>query len=150
MFIFWKKPILKCQEFVISGINQSPTFRSLCRDGSSHMYRIVTTRSGKYDPDSVTQASKPDGLVVASSSLITMYQHIYDGIHAKSGRVAPLKQYYVRTEFEACMGWVSAFLLETIRFSGPRLTTAAKYIIAFFHAEHHFLRAVLDAIAGDT
>ncbi|KAJ9109166.1 hypothetical protein QFC21_000495 [Naganishia friedmannii] len=37
--------------------------------------------------------------------LITLYQHIYDGIHAKSGQLAPLKQFYVRTEFEACMGW---------------------------------------------
>ncbi|KAJ9091294.1 hypothetical protein QFC20_007671 [Naganishia adeliensis] len=37
--------------------------------------------------------------------LITLYQHVYDGIHAKSGPGMPLKQYYVQTEYEACMGW---------------------------------------------
>ncbi|KAJ9125542.1 hypothetical protein QFC22_000504 [Naganishia vaughanmartiniae] len=55
--------------------------------------------------------------------------HIYDGIHAKSGQLAPLKQFYVRTAFEACMGWVGAFYL-TIH--SPELNIIAKCIIVFF------------------
>lgn len=39
--------------------------------------------------------------------LITMYQVVYDAIHAKSGQSGPLKLQYIRTKQEIVMGWVS-------------------------------------------
>ena len=42
----------------------------------------------------------------ASLRLITIYQTLHDGIHAKSGQDLPLKLQYIRTEKEAVMGWV--------------------------------------------
>jgi len=39
--------------------------------------------------------------------LITIYQTLYDGIHAKSGQDLPLKLQYIRTEKEAVMGWIT-------------------------------------------
>ncbi|GHJ85369.1 hypothetical protein NliqN6_1771 [Naganishia liquefaciens] len=42
---------------------------------------------------------------IEQKRLITLYQHVYDGIHAKSGGVTSYKQIYVQTDHEACMGW---------------------------------------------
>ncbi|KAJ7195429.1 trafficking protein Mon1-domain-containing protein [Mycena pura] len=39
--------------------------------------------------------------------LITLYQILYDAIHAKSGQEAPLKLQYLRTEKESVMGWIT-------------------------------------------
>ncbi|KAH9049918.1 trafficking protein Mon1-domain-containing protein [Lactarius hengduanensis] len=39
--------------------------------------------------------------------LITLYQTLHDGIHAKSGQDFPLKLQYIRTEKEAVMGWIT-------------------------------------------
>jgi hypothetical protein len=39
--------------------------------------------------------------------LITLYQTLHDGIHAKSGQDLPLKLQYIRTEREAVMGWIT-------------------------------------------
>jgi len=39
--------------------------------------------------------------------LITLYQVVHDGIHAKSGQEAPLKLQFVRTESECVMGWIT-------------------------------------------
>ncbi|KAI0004521.1 vacuolar fusion protein MON1 [Russula compacta] len=39
--------------------------------------------------------------------LITLYQTMHDGIHAKSGQDSPLKLQYIRTEKEAVMGWIT-------------------------------------------
>ncbi|KAI0269832.1 trafficking protein Mon1-domain-containing protein [Gloeopeniophorella convolvens] len=39
--------------------------------------------------------------------LITLYQILHDGIHAKSGQDLPLKLQYIRTEKEAVMGWIT-------------------------------------------
>jgi hypothetical protein len=42
----------------------------------------------------------------AGHRLITIYQTLHDGVHAKSGQDLPLKLQYIRTEKEAVMGWV--------------------------------------------
>jgi len=39
--------------------------------------------------------------------LITIYQRVHDGIHAKGGQEGPLKLQYVRTAHECVLGWVS-------------------------------------------
>ncbi|KAF9013405.1 DUF254-domain-containing protein [Cyathus striatus] len=39
--------------------------------------------------------------------LMTLYQLVYDGIHAKSGQEGTLKLQYIRTETEAVMGWIT-------------------------------------------
>ncbi|KAH9980276.1 DUF254-domain-containing protein [Lactifluus volemus] len=39
--------------------------------------------------------------------LITLYQILHDGLHAKSGQDHPLKLQYIRTEKEAVMGWIT-------------------------------------------
>ncbi|KAI0039675.1 DUF254-domain-containing protein [Auriscalpium vulgare] len=39
--------------------------------------------------------------------LITLYQTLHDGIHAKSGQDLPLKLQYIRTEKESVMGWIT-------------------------------------------
>lgn len=39
--------------------------------------------------------------------LITTYQKIYDAIHARSGQAVPVKQIYIKTDTESCLGWVS-------------------------------------------
>lgn len=38
--------------------------------------------------------------------LITLYQTLYDAIHAKSGQESTLKLQYIKTSQEAVMGWV--------------------------------------------
>ena len=38
--------------------------------------------------------------------LITLYQTLYDNIHAKSGQGSTLKLQYIRTEKESVLGWV--------------------------------------------
>lgn len=37
---------------------------------------------------------------------MTLYQILYDSIHAKSGQGSTLKLQYIRTERECVMGWV--------------------------------------------
>ncbi|KIJ62584.1 hypothetical protein HYDPIDRAFT_176402 [Hydnomerulius pinastri MD-312] len=39
--------------------------------------------------------------------IITMYQTVYDAIHAKSGQTGTLKLQYIRTEKEIVMGWIT-------------------------------------------
>ncbi|KAH7885260.1 DUF254-domain-containing protein [Phlebopus sp. FC_14] len=39
--------------------------------------------------------------------IITLYQTVYDAIHAKSGQTGPLKLQYIRTEMEIVMGWIT-------------------------------------------
>ncbi|KZT12073.1 DUF254-domain-containing protein [Laetiporus sulphureus 93-53] len=39
--------------------------------------------------------------------LITLYQTLYDAIHAKSGQASTLKLQYLRTEREGVMGWIT-------------------------------------------
>ncbi|KAF8442896.1 DUF254-domain-containing protein [Boletus edulis BED1] len=39
--------------------------------------------------------------------LITMYQVVYDTIHAKSSQSGPLKLQYIRTQKEIVMGWIT-------------------------------------------
>ncbi|KAI0061695.1 DUF254-domain-containing protein [Artomyces pyxidatus] len=39
--------------------------------------------------------------------LITLYQVLHDGIHAKSGQDLPLKLQYICTEKESVMGWIT-------------------------------------------
>lgn len=52
--------------------------------------------------------------------LLTLYQILHDGIHAKSGQDGQLKLQYIRTEKESVMGWVrpEAFSL-VLRLIGP-------------------------------
>ena len=42
--------------------------------------------------------------------LITLYQTLYDNIHAKSGQGSTLKLQYIRTEKESVLGWVRRLL----------------------------------------
>lgn len=46
-------------------------------------------------------------LLIQFYRIITMYQLVYDAIHAKSGQSGPLKLQYMRTKKEIVMGWVS-------------------------------------------
>ncbi|OCH85589.1 DUF254-domain-containing protein [Obba rivulosa] len=39
--------------------------------------------------------------------LVTLYQTLYDAIHAKSGQQSTLKLQYIRTERESVMGWIT-------------------------------------------
>ena len=48
------------------------------------------------------------------SRLITLYQILHDGIHAKSGQEGTLKLQYIRTERESVMGWVRPFSLSLL------------------------------------
>lgn len=45
--------------------------------------------------------------------LITLYQTLYDAIHAKSGQESTLKLQYIKTSQEAVMGWVWFRILST-------------------------------------
>jgi len=38
---------------------------------------------------------------------MTLYQILYDSIHAKSGQEAGLKLQYIRTDTESVMGWIT-------------------------------------------
>ncbi|KAH7106907.1 DUF254-domain-containing protein [Auriculariales sp. MPI-PUGE-AT-0066] len=49
----------------------------------------------------------PYETIGAQRRLITMYQRVHDGIHAKSGQEGPLKLQYVRTQHECVMGWIT-------------------------------------------
>jgi hypothetical protein len=53
----------------------------------------------------------------AGFRLITLYQILHDGLHAKSGQDHPLKLQYIRTEKEAVMGWVWLISLSAIRYA---------------------------------
>lgn len=56
--------------------------------------------------------------------VVTMYQNIYDAIHAKSGQAGALKMQCIRTEKETVIGWITQpFELYTIL--SPRLPKAA-------------------------
>ena len=44
--------------------------------------------------------------LISFDRIITMYQVVYDAIHAKSSQSGPLKLQYIRTEKEIVMGWV--------------------------------------------
>ncbi|KAG7544234.1 hypothetical protein FFLO_03347 [Filobasidium floriforme] len=44
---------------------------------------------------------------LARRRLVTIYQRLYDGIHARSGQAEPLKQAFIRTDSEACLGWIT-------------------------------------------
>lgn len=61
-----------------------------------------TEEKRRYYPQPCTHQSAH-----SSDRLITMYQVVYDAIHAKSGQSGPLKLQYVRTQKEIVMGWVS-------------------------------------------
>ncbi|PCH40110.1 hypothetical protein WOLCODRAFT_23849 [Wolfiporia cocos MD-104 SS10] len=56
--------------------------------------------------------------------LITLYQRLYDAIHAKSGQGSTLKLQYIRTERESVMGWITQFFELYIALS-PRLPKSA-------------------------
>ena len=43
--------------------------------------------------------------------MITLYQVVYDAIHAKSGQEGTLKLQYIRTERESVLGWVRTRLI---------------------------------------
>ena len=47
--------------------------------------------------------------------LITVYQHLHDALHARSGQAAPMKLVYTRSEQEACLAWVRSHPLFTWR-----------------------------------
>jgi hypothetical protein len=79
--------------------------RSRCLGGSRLICQGVTSKSGERRPGS--EMTEPDIDLPMDFRLITLYQHVYDGIHAKSGGVTSFKQIYIKTEHEACMGWVS-------------------------------------------
>lgn len=48
------------------------------------------------------------GSQLTCKSVLTLYQQLYDSIHAKSGQSSPLKLVYVKTDHEACLAWVSS------------------------------------------
>jgi hypothetical protein len=43
----------------------------------------------------------------ARKRIMTLYQILYDSIHAKSGQEAGLKLQYIRTDTESVMGWIT-------------------------------------------
>ncbi|KAF7314448.1 hypothetical protein MKEN_00917600 [Mycena kentingensis (nom. inval.)] len=57
-------------------------------------------------------------------TLTTLYQIIYDAIHAKSGQQATLKLQYIRSEKESVMGWITQPFELYIALS-PRLPKSA-------------------------
>lgn len=62
-----------------------------------------TEEKRRYCPNSHV----PSNLLISFDRIITMYQVVYDAIHAKSGQSGPLKLQCIRTEKEIVMGWVS-------------------------------------------
>lgn len=56
--------------------------------------------------------------------LITLYQTLYDAIHAKSGQESTLKLQYIRTERESVMGWITQ-PFELYMALSPRLPKSA-------------------------
>lgn len=56
--------------------------------------------------------------------LVTLYQTLHDGIHAKSGQSEPLKLQYLRTEKECVMGWITQPFEMYVALS-PRLPKSA-------------------------
>ncbi|TFY67857.1 hypothetical protein EVJ58_g1367 [Rhodofomes roseus] len=56
--------------------------------------------------------------------LITLYQTLYDHIHAKSGQGSTLKLQYIRTEKESVMGWITQ-AFELYLTLSPRLPKSA-------------------------
>ncbi|KAF8635850.1 hypothetical protein AX15_000042 [Amanita polypyramis BW_CC] len=45
--------------------------------------------------------------ITAKRRLVTLYQTLYDAIHAKSGQEGTLKLQYLRTENESLLGWIT-------------------------------------------
>lgn len=83
-------------------------YRSRCPGGTRHTLRTALNRNGEL-PDASQGCDSAERVLHLVYRLITLYQHVYNGIHAKSGTGMPLTQYYVQTEYEACMGWVSSW-----------------------------------------
>jgi len=48
--------------------------------------------------------------------LVSLYQFVYDSMHAKSGQAAPLKLQFIRTEYESLIGWVRSVNPYTVAF----------------------------------
>lgn len=69
--------------------------------------------------------------------LITLYQSLYDAIHAKSGQGSTLKLQYMRLQNECVMGWVSLLhffartLDNNLLFFAPRLPNLSNYTWLF-------------------
>lgn len=40
-------------------------------------------------------------------SLVTVYQRLHDALHARSGQPEPLRLVYVKTQYEACLAWMT-------------------------------------------
>jgi hypothetical protein len=49
---------------------------------------------------------EPYGALKNRRRLVTLYQTLHDGVHARSGQGGALKLQYIRTESESVMGWV--------------------------------------------
>lgn len=69
-------------------------------------------------------------------SLITLYQTLFDAIHAKSGQERTLKLQYIRTSQESVMGWVRAPRLyfavpgSSMRVTGSQITQPFELYLA--------------------
>lgn len=49
---------------------------------------------------------EPYGTEGEQERLVSLYQLVYDAMHAKSGQSAPLKLQFIRTDYESIIGWV--------------------------------------------
>lgn len=64
-------------------------------------------RGNRGEEEVLPTAMYTSNLLISFDRIITMYQVVYDAIHAKSGQSGPLKLQYIRTEKEIVTGWAS-------------------------------------------
>ena len=109
----------------------------MCKSQCLHSKTRTTTqtKSGGSRRMHLYPLLSPADPFVGIHRLVTLYQTVYDAIHAKSGQDRTLKLQYLRTSQESVMGWVSAFAgkCNGPRFYRPssRSLSRSNYILRF-------------------
>lgn len=91
-----------------------PGLRHFVYKSRPHVQVTMPLFEDPYDEPNEKRRSVPVCYCMATSlirscmtrRLTILYQTLYDAIHAKSGQESTLKLQYIRTEWEAVMGWV--------------------------------------------
>ncbi|ORX34517.1 vacuolar fusion protein MON1 [Kockovaella imperatae] len=75
----------------------------------------------------------------ARDRLITLYQHLHDSLHAKAGQAEPLRLVYVKTQHEACLGWMTKpfelYMAVSPHLSKAAVVSAANAVATFMSKE---------------
>jgi len=70
---------------------------------------------------------------VEQRRLITLYQHVHDALHARSGQPEALTLQYIKTDREAIMGWITKpfelYLALSPQLAKPACVSAANAVV---------------------